>query len=61
MQVRGLSYENSLKESRKLLKQLDIEEERNSQIRNLNFSVQRRVCIAMALIGDIKVIRALNN
>lgn len=55
--MKGLSYKNSLKESRKLLKKLNIEKERNCQMRNLNFNVQRRVCIAMALIGDIKVIK----
>jgi len=54
-QIKGMTYENAYKESLKLLKQLDLEYVKDMKMKSCSFGTQRRICLAMALIGNTKV------
>lgn len=53
--MRGMTYKDAYRESLKLLKQLDLEYVKDTKINFCSFDVQRRICLAMALIGNTKV------
>lgn len=53
--MRGMTYQEACKESLKLLQQLDLETVKDLKIKSCSFSTQRRICLAMALIGNAKV------
>lgn len=53
--MKGMTYANAHRESLKLLKQLDLESVMNTKAKACSFSTQRRICLAMALIGNTKV------
>lgn len=50
-----MTYEDAYRESLKLLKQLNLESVKDSKVKNCSFGTQRRICLAMALIGNTKV------
>lgn len=50
-----MTYEDAHKESLKLLKQLDLEFASDLKMKSCSFDVQRRICLAMALIGNTNV------
>lgn len=53
--MKGMTYANAHRESLKLLKQLDLEFVKDRKAKSCSFDTQRRICLAMALIGDTKV------
>lgn len=53
--MKGMTYENAYRESLKLLKQLDLEFVKDAKVKACSFDIQRRICLAMALIGNNKV------
>ncbi|XP_012061175.1 PREDICTED: ATP-binding cassette sub-family A member 2-like [Atta cephalotes] len=54
--IKGMTYENAYKESLKLLKQLDLEYVKDMKMKSCSFGTQRRICLAMALIGNTKIL-----
>ncbi|EFN75608.1 ATP-binding cassette sub-family A member 3, partial [Harpegnathos saltator] len=54
--MKGMTYEDAYRESLKLLKQLNLESVKDSKVKNCFFSAQRRICLAMALIGNTKIL-----
>lgn len=53
--MKGMPYEEAYRESLKLLKQLSLESVKDSKVKHCSFGTQRRICLAMALIGNIEV------
>lgn len=53
--MKGMTYKDAYKESLKLLKQLDLEFAKDLKMKSCSFDVQRRICLAMALIGNTNV------
>lgn len=53
--MKGMTYKDAHKESLRLLKQLDLESVKDSKIKACSFGTQRRICLAMALVGNTKV------
>jgi len=53
--MKGMTYKDAYRESLKLLKQLDLEYVKDTNVKYCSFDVQRRICLAMALIGNTKV------
>lgn len=53
--MKGMTYTDAHRESLKLLKQLDLESVIDTKAKSCSFGTQRRICLAMALIGNIKV------
>ncbi|KYN07185.1 ATP-binding cassette sub-family A member 3 [Cyphomyrmex costatus] len=51
-----MTYEDAYRESLKLLKQLDLEYVKDTKIKFCSFGTQRRICLAMALIGNSKIL-----
>ncbi|XP_014486242.1 PREDICTED: ATP-binding cassette sub-family A member 2-like [Dinoponera quadriceps] len=54
--MKGMTYEDAYRESLKLLKQLNLESVKNSKVKTCSFGTQRRICLAMALIGNTKIL-----
>lgn len=54
-QIRGMTYKDAYRESLKLLKQLDLEHMKDTKVKYCSFDTKRRICLAMALIGNTKV------
>ncbi|XP_011067293.1 PREDICTED: LOW QUALITY PROTEIN: ATP-binding cassette sub-family A member 2-like [Acromyrmex echinatior] len=54
--IKGMTYEDAYRESLKLLKQLDLEYVKDSKMKSCSFGTQRRICFAMALIGNTKIL-----
>ncbi|KYN45163.1 ATP-binding cassette sub-family A member 3 [Trachymyrmex septentrionalis] len=54
--IKGMTYEDAYRESLKLLKQLDLEYVKDTKIKSCSFDTQRRICLAMALIGNTKIL-----
>ncbi|XP_072764356.1 phospholipid-transporting ATPase ABCA3-like [Anoplolepis gracilipes] len=54
--MKGMTYANALRESLKLLKQLNLESVKDTKAKSCTFDTQRRICLAMALIGDSKIL-----
>ncbi|KAL6428810.1 hypothetical protein ACFW04_007984 [Cataglyphis niger] len=54
--MKGMTYANAHRESLKLLKQLDLESVTNTKAKACSFGTQRRICLAMALIGNTKIL-----
>lgn len=53
--MKGMTYKDAYRESLKLLKQLDLEYVKNTKMKSCSFDTQRRICLAMALIGNTEV------
>lgn len=53
--MKGMKYVDAYRESINLLKKLDLESVKNTKVKSCSFSTQRRICLAMALIGNTKV------
>lgn len=53
--MKGMTYEDAYRESLKFLEQLDLEHVRDKKAKSCSFDTQRRICLAMALIGNTKV------
>ncbi|KAM0731504.1 Phospholipid-transporting ATPase ABCA3 [Formica fusca] len=54
--MKGMTYTDAHRESLKLLKQLDLESVIDTKAKSCSFGTQRRICLAMALIGNIKIL-----
>ncbi|XP_011872822.1 PREDICTED: ATP-binding cassette sub-family A member 3-like isoform X5 [Vollenhovia emeryi] len=54
--MKGMTYEDAYRESLKLLKQLDLEYVKDTKVKSCSFDTQRRICLAMALIGNTKIL-----
>ncbi|KAG5320939.1 ABCAA protein, partial [Acromyrmex heyeri] len=54
--IKGMTYEDAYRESLKLLKQLDLEYVKDTKMKSCSFGTQRRICLAMALIGNTKIL-----
>ncbi|XP_018368842.1 PREDICTED: ATP-binding cassette sub-family A member 2-like [Trachymyrmex cornetzi] len=54
--IKGMTYEDAYKESLKLLKQLDLEYVKDTKMKSCSFGTRRRICLAMALIGNTKIL-----
>ncbi|XP_067203769.1 ATP-binding cassette sub-family A member 17-like isoform X1 [Linepithema humile] len=54
--IKGMTYTDAHKESLKLLKQLDLEFAKDFKTKSCSFDIQRRICLAMALIGNTKIL-----
>lgn len=53
--MKGMTYANAHRESLKLLKQLDLEFVKDVKAKSCSFDTQRRICLAIALIGSTNV------
>jgi len=53
--MKGMTYKDAYRESLKLLKQLDLENVKNTKMKSCSFDTRRRICLAMAFIGSTKV------
>ncbi|XP_071572404.1 phospholipid-transporting ATPase ABCA3-like [Temnothorax nylanderi] len=54
--MRGMTYKDAYRESLKLLEQLDLEYVKDAKAKSCSFAMQRRICLAMALIGNTKIL-----
>ncbi|XP_025073393.1 ATP-binding cassette sub-family A member 2-like [Pogonomyrmex barbatus] len=54
--MKGMTYEDAYRESLKLLKQLDLEYVKDTKVKSCPFETQRRICLAMALIGNTTIL-----
>ncbi|XP_070512782.1 ABC transporter A family member 9-like [Cardiocondyla obscurior] len=54
--LKGMTYENAYRKSIGLLKQLDLEHVKDTKVKFCSFGAQKRICLAMALIGDTKIL-----
>ncbi|KAL6255069.1 hypothetical protein P5V15_013403 [Pogonomyrmex californicus] len=54
--MKGMTYEDAYRESLKLLKQLDLEYVKDTKVKSCSFGTQRRICLAMALIGNTTIL-----
>ncbi|XP_032670360.1 ATP-binding cassette sub-family A member 3-like [Odontomachus brunneus] len=54
--MKGMPYEEAYRESLKLLKQLSLESVKDSKVKHCSFGTQRRICLAMALIGNTEIL-----
>jgi len=53
--MKGMTYKDAYRESLKLLKQLDLENVKDTKVKSCSFDTQRRICLAMAFISSTKV------
>ncbi|TGZ46018.1 ATP-binding cassette sub-family A member 3 [Temnothorax longispinosus] len=56
IKMRGMTYKDAYRESLKLLEQLDLEYVKDAKAKSCSFAMQRRICLAMALIGNSKIL-----
>ncbi|XP_024936975.1 ATP-binding cassette sub-family A member 3 isoform X2 [Cephus cinctus] len=54
--MKGMSYKNANVAALDLLDQLGLTAVKDSKTKNFSFGIQRRVCLAMALIGGAKIL-----
>ncbi|XP_011687936.1 PREDICTED: ATP-binding cassette sub-family A member 2-like isoform X2 [Wasmannia auropunctata] len=54
--IKGMTYKDAYRESLKLLKQLDLEYVKDTKMKSCSFSAKRRICLAMALIGNTEIL-----
>lgn len=57
--MKGMTYKDAYRESLKLLNQLNLESVKNSKATACSFGTQRRICLAIALIGNTEVLYSL--
>ncbi|XP_039306293.1 ABC transporter A family member 11 [Solenopsis invicta] len=54
--MKGMTYMDAYRESLKLLKQLNLEYVKDTKAKSCSFGTQRRICLAMALIGNTNIL-----
>lgn len=55
-QLKGMSYQSSKSQASVLMKKLNIDDKRNEMTRKLSGGMKRKLCLAMAIIGNPKVL-----
>ncbi|XP_049818553.1 phospholipid-transporting ATPase ABCA3 isoform X2 [Aethina tumida] len=54
--LKGMSYQSSKSQASVLMKKLNIDDKRNEMTRKLSGGMKRKLCLAMAIIGNPKVL-----